>query len=215
MARARIQDPWQGVRDGLRQQILSLQRAPGDRILEVQIAEEFGVSRGPVREAIRALEGEGLVIREPRIGSMVVPVDERSAEELYSMRQVIESFAARRALERSPTQLVTMLTGAIDEMDTAIAERVPEDLVEADVAFHTAFIVASNHDLLLQAWEGMTGLMKILMGLSARAGITNVDGHSLDVDAVRKRDAELCVQRLSEHLGIALENVMTQLTNKG
>ncbi|HEX7299136.1 MAG TPA: GntR family transcriptional regulator [Solirubrobacteraceae bacterium] len=212
MARARIQDPWQGVRDGLRQQILSLQRAPGDRILEVQIAEEFGVSRGPVREAIRALEGEGLVIREPRIGSMVVPIDERSAEELYSMREVMEAFAVRRALEQRPTQLLTTLSGTLGEMETAVSEGAAEALVESDVAFHTAIIVASNHDLLLQAWEGMTGLMKILMGLSARAGITDVDGHNLVIDAVRMRDADLCVQRLNEHLGIARANVMSRLS---
>ena len=203
MSRLALTDPWEVVRDGLREQIFSHQLVPGQRLFETNIAEEFGVSRGPVREAIRALEVEGLVIREPRIGSMVIPIDRRGTEELYSFREAIEVFAVRKALERNPSQLKLALADVLATMRGAGTAHGVDKVVELDITFHTAFVLAADHDRLIQVWQGMTGPLRLLMGLAARLGTTNVSGHNKLFDAVTAGDADACAECLRDHIGIA------------
>lgn len=192
------------MRDGLRASIVAGELVPGSRLIEVALADEYGVSRGPVREAIRALENEGLVVRAPRIGSVVIPIDRRGADELYSLRLLMEPFAARRALERRPGPLLIRLSTALTNMRAATAESDRARLVDPDLDFHSAFFHEAEHERLLRIWETMTGPLKILIGMSnqraPREWEANVLGHESLFAAARQGDLDAFVAELEEHL---------------
>jgi GntR family transcriptional regulator of gluconate operon len=215
MISQRLVDPWERVRNSLRAAILLGDLEPGARLREIPLAERFEVSRGPVREAIRALEGEGLVVREPRFGSMVVPIDRRSADELYSLRLILEPFAARRALERRPVALLVRLSDALTPMRAAAAEDGRMGLVDPDLDFHTAFFRESEHERLLRIWESMAGPLQILLAMSARRAPgeweATVLGHESIFAAAQERDGDRLVVELGEHLRRARSLVMDDL----
>jgi GntR family transcriptional regulator, gluconate operon transcriptional repressor len=212
---SRLNDPWERVRDTMRDAILSGDLEPGERLREIPLAARFGVSRGPVREAIRALESEGLVIREPRIGSMVLPIDDRAADELYSLRALIEPFAARRALERHPGSLVARLADAVAQMRAATAAVGRMGLVDPDLEFHTAFFVNADHERLLRLWETMKGPLKVLLATTARRAPREWEatmlGHESILAAAEVRDADTLVAGLEEHLRRARSLVLGDL----
>ncbi len=89
-----------GVADALRQAIISGRWSPSSRLHEVRIAQQMGVSRAPVREALRQLEEEGLVRSEPNRGTFVTELSIRDIEEIQRLREVLECFALRRAADR-------------------------------------------------------------------------------------------------------------------
>src|SRR6185312_12097300 len=98
----------------LRDQILSGHRAPGDRLNEVEIAAELGVSRGPLREAMQRLARDGLVVVQPHRGSYVRNLEPDEIVELYDVRIALECAAARLAAERRTDADVTALKGLLD-----------------------------------------------------------------------------------------------------
>jgi GntR family transcriptional regulator, gluconate operon transcriptional repressor len=199
----------------MREAILSGDLEPGERLREIPLASRFGVSRGPVREAIRALEREGLVVREPRMGSMVLPIDERVADELYSVRALLEPFAARRALERHPGSLVARLSDALAPMRAAAAGTDRIGLVDPDLEFHTAFFREADHERLLHIWETMRGPLKVLIATTARRAPREWEatllGHESIFAAAEAGNPDALVAELEEHLRRARSLVIGDL----
>ena len=104
------------VFDALREAILSGTLKPGDRLMEVQLAEEMGVSRTPVREAIRKLELEGLVVMVPRKGAYVSGLSLKDAADLFEIRQSLEGLAASLAAERITDEEIKMLEDSFKQL---------------------------------------------------------------------------------------------------
>src|SRR3984893_8789589 len=90
----------EGLVDALREAILTGRYAPGSRLVQDDLAETFGMSRIPLREALRRLEGEGLVVISPNRGAIVRPLAPKDVVDLYDLRLALESLALRRAAER-------------------------------------------------------------------------------------------------------------------
>lgn len=210
-----LKDPWEKVRDALRDQILSGRLPTGERILEVPLAEQLGVSRGPIREALRVLVAEGLIVRQPRLGAIVVPIDERTVDEVYSLRIALEAFAARRAFERFAGDLSLQLWVPLEQMRQAVQGGRPDDVLEPDIEFHLALIKAADHTRLLTTWQSLVGPLRILLGLTARRGSEerkdSLLGHEQIYEAVKLCDAELTVERLTAHLETARTMVLEYL----
>lgn len=214
MARQSLRDPWQDACDTLRERILSGSLRPGERILEVPLAEELGLSRGPIREALRALVAEGLIVREPRIGSIVVPIDAEAADEVYTLRAALETFAVRRALARTD-DLALQLWVPLEQMRSALRQEHLDRILEPDLRFHSAIVEAAEHRRLLRTWQGLVGPLRILIGLTARRGSAehkaSLLGHEEIYERVRAGDVEGTVASLTLHLDTARSMVLSYL----
>jgi DNA-binding GntR family transcriptional regulator len=136
------------IRDG----IIAGSYAPGQPLAEVQLSEELGTSRGTVREALRELGSLGLVTRTTHRGAVVSTLTPRRAEEVYTLRAALESFAAQLAVERGNLDeaALTGLAARVDAIERAgVAGDVP-GMIAADMDFHTALSALSDHELLIE-----------------------------------------------------------------
>lgn len=117
----------------LEREIVTLKLAPGVKLVEEEICRRYGVSRSPVREALRALEGFGLVERRPRRGMFVAPISLERLDEVYACRIPLEGIAAQGVARRATPALVAQLTDAVDRMAAAEAGGRREDGFAANV----------------------------------------------------------------------------------
>ncbi|SDK86128.1 GntR family transcriptional regulator [Natronincola ferrireducens] len=132
----------------LREAILEGKLEPGKRLMEIQLAEELGVSRTPVREAIRKLELEGLVIMVARKGAYVADVSVRDMIEVLEIRGALEGLAASLAAERMGEEEVERLKEIAKEFRQCHIEEDVEGMIQKDVEFHDAiFYSTKNHKL--------------------------------------------------------------------
>ena len=132
------------VYEELKIQILTGKIAPGTRMMEVELAESLGVSRTPVREAIRKLEKEGLVVIEPRKGAHAAQISVKDMVEILEVRQDMEGLAAYLASYRMKPQQLKKLEEISEKYEKAIAEGDLASMIEYDSAFHN-LIVESFH----------------------------------------------------------------------
>jgi DNA-binding GntR family transcriptional regulator len=191
-----------------RQVVTSLRRAiilgelpAGLHLEEPALAEKFGVSRIPIREALGRLAHEGLVRLEPRRGAFVIGTTEEDIHDLYEVRAVLETHAVRRAVDRIDGEQLARLQACVDAMREALRRRRPHDIAVADIAFHQQVIVAAGSRRLLASWDQIAGLVDAMLGI-ADTHLTNmtepVESHQRIIDALARRDkdaAELLVRR--------------------
>ncbi|MBR3379668.1 MAG: GntR family transcriptional regulator, partial [Bacillus sp. (in: Bacteria)] len=133
----------------LKQMIFDGQFQPGERINETQLAKQFGVSRSPVREAMRLLEKDELLIADHRSGYSVYTLTERDVEELYQVRMALETLAVKLACKEATDREIDDIEQVLTKADEAIKQQLPsQDIVQLHEAFHQTIIQAShNHRL--------------------------------------------------------------------
>jgi DNA-binding GntR family transcriptional regulator len=129
----------------LRRRILSGELAQGVRLVEDRLAEQLGVSRNPVREAIRVLAAEGFVKVTPRHGASVAVLSAEEAEELFDVRMALEGLAARLAARKSTPQSAGALRGVLDTAREAVADGRLERVADLNTAFHAAVAEAAGN----------------------------------------------------------------------
>ena len=149
------------VAASLRSAILDGTLQSGAPLVERRIAEEMGVSRAPVREALRVLEEEGLVVTFPYKGTYVRQVTPRTVDEILSLRTVLEGFAAERALPRLADDHGQRVQQLLVEMRGAAAAADEDTLVELHMAFHRTFYELAEHTLLMQFWTIMETQLRL------------------------------------------------------
>jgi len=156
----------------IQKQILSGELPAGSRISELTLAKEIGMSRMPVREAIRQLEVEGLIRQVPRFGTIVHCLDQEEMAELYEVREAIEGFAAERIagiISEKEVEMLRHLCGKLmqiarelrESSDAALGPQKLKDFVAADLGFHLVIIRAT----------GNRRMMKIISDLRILANI--------------------------------------------
>jgi DNA-binding GntR family transcriptional regulator len=153
------------IRDGLVELIVSGEIKSGERLVETRIAADFGTSQAPVREALRELEGLGLVESRPRRGRIVIPFVEQTIREAYVVRAALEESATRLAMlgGRVPFEL---LQADVDDMYRSADLEDVHAIGMASTRFHRRIVVASQNGLLERAWESLQ--------IEARTAITLV-----------------------------------------
>jgi DNA-binding GntR family transcriptional regulator len=149
------------VAASLRGAILNGTLRSGEPLVERRIAEDLGVSRAPVREALRRLEEEGLVVTFPYKGTYVRQVTPRTVDEILSLRTVLEGFAAERALPRLAEGGGGRLHQLLADMSQAARASDEDTLVELHMAFHRTFYELGDHSLLMQFWMIMETQMRL------------------------------------------------------
>ena len=133
---------------GLRDQILSGALVANARLVEVQLASQFAVSRTPVREALKRLAAEGLVSADPLRGMVVRDVDSAEIEDIYVIREALEGLAARLAAERATASDLAKLRLLMELMQESAAARRWEAVVQINVKFHEVLYAASGNERL-------------------------------------------------------------------
>ena len=134
----------------LRQEILRGELKPGERLMEIQLANKLGVSRTPVREAIRKLELEGLVLMIPRKGAEVADISEKSLKDVLEVREALEELAARLACDKITKEGINRLKEAAQDFRSALKSNDITQMAEADVRFHDVICNATENQKLGQ-----------------------------------------------------------------
>lgn len=134
----------------LRQAILKGELAPGERLMEIQLAEKLGVSRTPIREAIRKLELEGLVLMIPRKGAEVAKISEKSLRDVLEVRRSLEELAIELACQRMSEDELDELGLAQKAFREAIAGGVAMNIAEKDEHYHDIIYMGTGNDKLMQ-----------------------------------------------------------------
>jgi DNA-binding GntR family transcriptional regulator len=194
--------------DGLRHAIVSGELRPGQRVRQEEIAEGFGVSIAPVREALRVLEQEGQVTYQPRRGYFVTELRIEDLEEIYELRQVLEERAARRALPTlDEDALERIALAARDCVEAAAAGDVAAEL-EANRRFHFAVLEAPGevHSLrvIRLLWDSTEAYRAIYYN-SPEERRRAVEAHDRIIEAVRDREPDRLVAELDAHRNRALQ----------
>jgi DNA-binding GntR family transcriptional regulator len=188
------------VRNALLERIVGGDYAPGKRLVELQLAREFGTSQASVREALRDLETAGLVTIRPRRGSFVNDYHARAQHEIYTVRGALEETAMRLAMPR-----LTARAPALAEHLEGMREAARNDDFEAMVAhsagFHRVILQASENELLLRMWESLhveihsrKTLLQENIDMAAVA-----ESHAPILAAVEAGDAEAACRLSREH----------------
>ena len=133
----------------LRQAILRGELKPGERLMEIQLANKLGVSRTPIREAIRKLELEGLVLMIPRRGAEVAQITEKSLRDVLEVRRALEELAVQLACMRMTAEGIRKLWQAASEFEDVLGDEDITVVAEADVAFHDVIYLATDNERLI------------------------------------------------------------------
>jgi DNA-binding GntR family transcriptional regulator len=149
----------------LRKLIVSGELRPGERLIEERLTGRFGVSRPPLREALRVLEQDGLVQRLPRRGAIVTPLVADDVREIYSLRWALERLALELALPVADPALLRPLREEIEAMRSA---RDGEALLEANWRFHLALVSLPAHRRLLAAYRSLLSQLQLCMAMNLR-----------------------------------------------
>jgi DNA-binding GntR family transcriptional regulator len=151
----------------LREAIVEGRLAPGAAVVEAQLSRQLGVSRAPLREALRSLENEGLVVSTPWRGAIVAPLTERGVTELQGFRRLLENFAADQVLARDDAD-ISSLDAIVAEMERCADAGDLACMNEADVRFHTRIVEISGNALLLDVWRSYVSPIRRALALRNR-----------------------------------------------
>lgn len=134
----------------LRQAILRGELKPGERLMEIQLANKLGVSRTPIREAIRKLELEGLVLMIPRKGAEVAEITEKSLRDVLEVRRALEELAVQLACDKITSEEITELKQTAKDFEAVLKSGDITNIAEADVKFHDVIYLATRNQKLVQ-----------------------------------------------------------------
>lgn len=178
---------------------------PGDRLVESELAERFGVSRTPIREALQRLETQSLLSRDGR-SLIVASLDHAQTAELYAVRTELEGLAARLAAKHAADEEIRVLREMV-EADRGLLDD-PQALSRANRRFHKQIHLASHNRYLVQQLDLVHRSMALMATTSLAAegrGEKALEEHAAIVEAIARRDGESAAARLKEHLSIAFE----------
>lgn len=180
------------VRDQMLRALTNGGLLPGQRISEGEIAQQFGVSRGPVREAARLLEQRGLLVSLPRRGFFVREFEAREIEDLYELREWIEVAAVRAAVKRAKAADLKALNGRHRQVVAAARGKRQPELVDAIVDFHRSICALAGNQRLMRLFDEIA--IEVSQILSVLGVALDERGMPLEVqasllDALRRRDA--------------------------
>ncbi|MGY1696177.1 MULTISPECIES: GntR family transcriptional regulator [unclassified Geodermatophilus] len=190
----------------LRSAVLTGRYRPGDHLGEVELASSLGVSRGTVREALRALQQEGLVTAGARGMLRVNSLTPAEVHELFRVRAALEALAVREVVA-SPRReaAAAALREAVERLSD---DDEPATRMEADLAFHLLLCRLSGNSMLVEAWQRLEGRMRvaILDGAGWQAPMMARDRHVPIVEAIERGDADAAVRVVEDHMAAAAEH---------
>ena len=198
------------IKDVILQRIVEGSLEPGSRIVETRIAQELGVSQGPVREALRDLEQLGCVVHEPNRGCSVRDFSLEELLEAFPVRAALEALAARLAAERITKAELAELEQLLERMTKAARRGDAHDQSQANASFHATIVRAARNRTLERQWQMLEPYSRTYLTVS-RPGIDLVflsDRHVPILTALRRRDSAAAAEAMQEHLMGAADLLM-------
>ncbi|MBV9325298.1 MAG: GntR family transcriptional regulator [Chloroflexi bacterium] len=203
------------VTRALRQAILTGRYRSGDHVTEAEIAQQLSVSHGPVREALRELESEDLLVLEPHRGAFVKSFAARDIREVCQFRSAIETAAVNLALPELTESDFGHLDEIVDEMRTAVRGEDLETLIELDLEFHSWLCHRSGNRRMYEAWLRLLSPVRLFLTIAVPRYLSpheTAESHPPIVAALRAGDApaatrhmECSVQALADRIAAGLE----------
>ena len=202
----------------LRQAILKGELKPGERLMEIQLANKLGVSRTPVREAIRKLELEGLGLMIPRKGAEVAEITRQDMEDVLEVRTALEELAVKDACDHITDAQLSELKKASNEFKKALLEG--KDLVtcaDADMHFHDVILSATNNRRLIQMLNNLSEQMyryRMEYLKDERTHKTLIEEHDAIRRALKKHDKVKAGAAIRVHIDNQKRSILESLTEK-
>lgn len=190
------------IRERIVERILDGTYSPGSRIVESQLAHEFGTSQAPVREALRDLEGMRFIESQPHVGARVRAVMREELGQIYPVRAALEEVAGREAAVRVTDEILAALAGELQAMRRAAeAGDVHEQLVH-DARFHEIIVEASGNQVLLEVWRSLRVEASTLVSvLKADSNLRMIaEMHRPVLSALQSRDPDLAGKEMRAHI---------------
>lgn len=190
----------------LRLQIINETIKPGEIISENRIAADFGSSRSPVRDALKALSSEGL-IRLERMGAVVLGLNLEDVKELYDVRYLIESFVQHRLAEGDHEALFVQLDRTIDKMKLAVKHGDYVDFAYQDFMFHEMIVMQAQHQRMIHLWNSIRQIVMTVILITTEKGFQTgaermnwvADKHYKILNGLRSQDAEVIRRAVDDY----------------
>lgn len=195
--------------DKIREDILNNKYAAGEKIVEAKLAEELGVSRTPVREALKQLELDGLVDNIPNRGVVVKGISDQDIHDIYTIRVAIEGIAARWAVERMDENVVDDLKEIYDLMEFYTFKNDIDKIFELNTKFHETIYMATKSRYLEQVLKDFQLFIKSTRNRSLQcAGRSKhaLEEHKAILDGFLERDAEKAFEATVKHIESSRKN---------
>jgi GntR family transcriptional regulator of gluconate operon len=191
------------VASELRMRIISGQIESGTILSENKLAADYGVSRSPIREALKKLANEN-IIRLERMGAVVIGLTEKEIEEIYDVRLLIETFVFERLVRIDTKELVKELSKILEMMKIAIKYKDADEFSYQDVLFHETIIRSINHSYIMMIWNNAKPVMESFILLSMRVRFEEkyddlsriVKNHELYIEAINTKNRDIMIQSL-------------------
>lgn len=200
------------VLDAIRGAIMNGTLQPRERLMEIQMAEELGVSRTPIREALRKLELEGFIVMVPRKGAYVSDLSFKDIADVFEIRAALEGLAAGLAAERITEEELERMERLLVEKQEAITHDDISKLVEVDTKFHELMYQASRNvrlgSIISNLREQIQRFRLTSLSYPGRNKLS-LEEHKKLVEAIQARDYQLARQLATEHIENA-ENVLIE-----
>ena len=198
----------QHIAERLRAAILTGELEPGATVVETKLATQFNVSRGPLREALRELIEEGLLITVPYTGTRVISLSVDDIREIYSMRITLERFAFEQAWAKRDDAFALELRRRNGRLIQAIDAGDDAASILAELELHGLVYEASGHKLLQRTWHSLRGRLQLYWAAHHRAHATRGpkrDSHDSYVQAALGDDLDMMLAEITNHMGRGAE----------
>lgn len=198
----------------LRQAILTGELKPGERLMEIHLANRLGVSRTPIREAIRKLELEGLVTMIPRRGAEVAQITEKSLKDVLEVRRALDALSVELACERISAEELKQLQDACDAFEAATRTKDTKKIAQADVALHDIIVRATANARLIQLVNNLSEQMYRYRFEYIKDESTHeqlVQEHRILFESIRDKDAATAARTAKLHIDNQELSIVKQL----
>ncbi|WP_408010351.1 GntR family transcriptional regulator [Pseudalkalibacillus sp. A8] len=202
------------VIESLREAIIAGELKPGERLKERELAEKMGISTTPVKEALRILTHEGLVITLPRKGTIVSELVDTSIEEVLMLKASLEGLAANLAAKKISEKDLDRLRKQIKVMEQLAKQKDREELKKENTVFHTMIRDAAQNPVIQNTLKTVISFDKAFRARALKLNIEIREGfaeHKQIFEAIEARDSELAEKRMKDHINRTRENVMSHL----
>jgi DNA-binding GntR family transcriptional regulator len=213
------EEAWEPVSDSvlarLSEAIMSGELAPGAKLSEPEIASRYGISRAPLREAIRRLEERSLVTRVPRQSARVVALTPERIHQVFVIREAIEGMAAREAAVRITDEEIARLQASLERQRAASGESGAYPFKSLDTDYHGAIAQASRNEFLVkflrEDYQALVEICRRRQRSSAERSRQSLVEHQRIVEALAAHDADLAEMLMRRHVSAARDHLLQNL----
>ena len=198
----------------LRQAILIGELKPGERLMEIHLADRLGVSRTPIREAIHKLEREGLVTIMPRRGAEVAQITEKSMNDVLEVRRALDALCVELACDRITEEGLDNLRAACDNFEQCVKTKDSKKIAQADVALHDIIVQATGNQRLIQLVNNLSEQMyryRFEYIKDSSQHKTLVEEHRIIYQSIVQKDKETAAEAARTHIDNQKKAIIRQI----